>query len=285
MPAAYVLLVLSIGAAWLPPLRLRTLSVTLWPAVYAAAVLVAWHEGFVEWQALIALVALIGLALAVRRTQGASRWLAFALLLALSAALALHLVPGFRNPVVMAMRFSPDAIPFIQYLNFDKGSVGLVLVALLAPVSRRDGHPTDWMRETGVAFAGTTGVVLGVAAIIGLVRLDPKLPAVTPSFLVVNLFLTCVAEQALFRLLVQDPLQGAHPDRRRQALAVGATGLLFGIAHAAGGPSMIVVATLAGIGYAAVYAKTGSIESAILVHFGLNATHFLLFSYPALRVA
>src|SRR5262245_59913855 len=133
MPAAYVLLVLSIGTAWLPPLRIRGLSITLWPAVYAAAVLVAWHEGFLDWRGVAALVALIGLALAVRMMQGAPRWIAFALLLVLSAALALHLVPGFRIPVVMAMRFSPDALPFIQYLNFDKGSVGLVLVALLAP--------------------------------------------------------------------------------------------------------------------------------------------------------
>lgn len=283
MPAAYVLLVLSIGAAWLPPLRIRSLSIMLWPAVYAASVLAAWHEGFLDWRAVIALAALVGLALAVRRMQGAPRWIAFALLLVLSAALALHLVPGFRNPVVMAMRFSQDASPFIQYLNFDKGSVGLVLVALLAPASR--APRTDWARETLAAFVGTTVVVLSVAAVIGVVRFDPKLPAVTPTFLVINLFLTCVAEEAMFRLLVQDPLQGPRPDHRRRMMAVAVTGLLFGLAHAAGGPSMFVVATLAGVGYAAVYAKTGRIESAILVHFGLNATHFLLFSYPALRAA
>lgn len=285
MPAAYVLLVLSIGTAWLPPLRIRGLSVALWPAVYAAAVGVAWHQGFIQWPAVVALAVLIALALATRGLHGAFRWIAFALLLVLSAALALHLVPGFRNPVVMAMRFSQDASPFIQYLNFDKGSVGLVLVALLAPASRRHAPVTDRVRETFVAFVATTVVVLCVAAVIGLVRFDPKLPAVTPTFLVVNLFLSCVAEEAMFRLLLQDPLQGPSPDPRRRALAIAATGLLFGLAHAAGGPSMIVVATLAGIGYAAVYAKTGRIESAILVHFGLNATHFLLFSYPALRAA
>jgi membrane protease YdiL (CAAX protease family) len=111
-------------------------------------------------------------------------------------------------------------------------------------------------------------------------------------FLTTNLFLTCVAEEAFFRSLVQDPLRGLRPGQHvgaggswsaRIVLAIVVSGMLFGLAHAAGGPSMILMATLAGLGYAAVYARTNRIEAPILVHFGLNATHLLAFTYPALR--
>ncbi len=56
--------------------------------------------------------------------------------------------------------------------------------------------------------------------------------------------------------------------------------LLFGLAYFGGGISYILLATAAGIGYAIVYRRTQSIEMAMLAHFALNATHFLLFSYP-----
>jgi membrane protease YdiL (CAAX protease family) len=295
MPVPFVLLVLSICAAWLPPLPIgQKRRLPLWALIYAVAVLTAFAQGFLQASGVVALIALVGLALMVARTTSKGwYWLAFTLLLVLSLALALHKVPGFSNPIVInAVQFTPDAKPFTQYLNFDKGSVGLVLVALLSPKLRRGDRAGRLAGETVVGFALTTAVVLGIAAASGLVRLDPKLPAEALFFLTTNLFLTCVAEEAFFRSLVQDPLRGARPGKDvgagglwsvRIVLAIVVSGVLFGFAHAAGGPSMILMATLAGLGYAAVYARTNRIEPPILVHFGLNATHFLAFTYPALR--
>ena len=57
---------------------------------------------------------------------------------------------------------------------------------------------------------------------------------------------------------------------------------LFGLAHLAGGWQYVVVASLAGAGYAVVFQRTARLEMAILTHFAINATHFLLFTYPAL---
>lgn len=59
--------------------------------------------------------------------------------------------------------------------------------------------------------------------------------------------------------------------------------MLFGAAHLGGGVPMAALAGIAGLGYATVYAATQRIEASILVHFGLNATHFLLFTYPAMK--
>lgn len=295
MPVPFVLLVVSICAAWLSPLSVRQrLRVHPWAIIYAAAVIAAFAQGFLQVSAVASLIVLVALALwTTRATRRAAYWLAFALLLLLCLALALHKVPGFNNPVVInAVQFSPDAKPFTQYLNFDKGSVGLILLALLAPKLRRGDRADRLAAETVAGYALTTVVVLGVALASGLVRFEPKLPPQTLLFLATNLFLTCVAEEAFFRALVQDPLRGmragqAGPEgaswRARAIVAIVVSGLLFGIAHAAGGTSMIVMAALAGIGYAAVYARTNRIEAPILVHFGVNATHLLAFTYPALK--
>jgi membrane protease YdiL (CAAX protease family) len=63
-------------------------------------------------------------------------------------------------------------------------------------------------------------------------------------------------------------------------LAMIVAGLLFGVAHIAGGPAYVVLASVAGIGYGWVYASTRSIALAIATHVGVNALHFFLFTYP-----
>ena len=294
MPVPFVLLVVSICAAWLPPLSVAKLRVHPWAVVYAVALVAAFAQGFLQVSAVVALIVLVALALCVTQaTRKVMYWLAFALLLLLCLALALHKVPGFNNPIVInEVHFSPGAMPFTQYLNFDKGSVGLVLLALMSPKLRRGDRAGRMVAEAAAGYAMTTAVVLGVAFASGLVRFEPKLPAQALLFLATNLFLTCVAEEAFFRALIQDRLRGTRADqpepgdapwRARAIVAILLSGLLFGIAHAAGGTSMIVMATLAGIGYAAVYARTNRIEAPILVHFGVNATHFLAFTYPAFK--
>ena len=40
--------------------------------------------------------------------------------------------------------------------------------------------------------------------------------------------------------------------------------------------------TIAGVGYAAAYARSRTVESAILAHFMLNAIRFVGFTYPSL---
>jgi membrane protease YdiL (CAAX protease family) len=44
----------------------------------------------------------------------------------------------------------------------------------------------------------------------------------------------------------------------------------------------VLLATIAGTGYGLAYQRSGRVEMAILTHFAVNATHFLLFTYPAL---
>ena len=118
---------------------------------------------------------------------------------------------------------------------------------------------------------------------LGYVRFEPRW---TPLFWVwapINLFFTCLSEEAFFRGFVQRELARLGANRARAALvALLVASLLFGMAHLAGGWKYALAATLAGIGYGYAYQRTRRLEASMAVHFALNATHFLLFTYPAL---
>jgi membrane protease YdiL (CAAX protease family) len=169
------------------------------------------------------------------------------------------------------------------YANFDKGAVGLLLLALLTP---RLSTLQDLRRiapATLGAIAATVVLALGTAAAMGYVRPDVKWPPFTPAFLAINLLFTCVAEEAFFRGVIQERLSRAGKHRSGlQWMAVLASAVLFGLAHAGGGLPLVTLATIAGLGYAIVYAKTRVIEASVLTHFAVNAIHFVGFSYPSL---
>lgn len=95
-------------------------------------------------------------------------------------------------------------------------------------------------------------------------------------FAAANLLNTCITEELLFRGLLQRQLQR----HITPLLALVATALLFGLVHLAGGWAYVGVATLAGGLYGLVYYWTGRIVWAVLVHWLLNFSHFMLFTYP-----
>jgi len=203
----------------------------------------------------------------------------------LALALAMHRLPGFSNPQLIAnARFSADAIAFTQYANFDKAAVGLILLAFLCRRCGTRGEWRDMLRRTLPVAAVTAVVVLAIAIAVGFVAPQFKLPPYTPIFLITNLLFTCVAEEAFFRGLVQDRLAGALPATRPwQTAVVVFSGALFGLAHLGGGPVYALLATLCGVGYAYAYAVTKRIEAPIIVHFAFNAIHFIGFTYPAIQ--
>jgi uncharacterized protein len=284
----FVLLALSICAVWapnLPPVGGKALP--SWLVLFTAAVVAGPIVGLLTWPAVLALVLLTALAWASERQKAAGpRRVLIALAVVLALAIALHRVPGFFNPLIAdRIRITPDAAPFTLYANFDKGAAGAVLLAFFAPRAR------TW-KELGAQFSPlllgavvTSTVVFGTALAIGYVRVEPKYPDLTPIFLALNLFFVCVAEEAMFRGLLQERMTLMLEGRGRhwQLVPIAVSALLFGAVHAAGGPQLILLATLAGLGYSWTYARTRKIEAAILVHFIVNAAQFLLLTYPNIQ--
>ena len=279
------LLALSIIAVWLPPIPIgKRFTVPAWLLLFVAAIISGLVAGYLTWPALPALALFAAVAYLTTRTAGGrAQRIFFGVLTAATAlALALHLLPGFKNPVLIAnAKFSPDAAPFSQYASFDKAAAGLILLAWLC---NRATSVEDWneiWRRTPLMVLATTAVVLVAAVATGYVRFDPKLPVYTPVFLAVNLFFTCVAEEAFFRGFLQERLAVSLRSYRVGSLiAIVSSGSLFGVAHAAGGGLYVVLATIAGFGYAYAYASVRRVEASIITHFVVNAVHFVAFTYP-----
>jgi membrane protease YdiL (CAAX protease family) len=280
MSLPFVLLCAALCAVWIAPLPVAGRRLPPWPVLHLAAIATAWADGVLQAPAVAALALLAAFAFGSRCAR--ARWLR-AVLMVLAAAVAIalfvHVAPGFRNPKLYdGIRFTGDALPFTQYLNFDKGSAGLLLLAAFAPRSSTLREWRGTLATAGLAFGATAVAVFALAVSMQQVAFAPKLPVLAIQFLFANLLLTCIAEEALFRGLLQEQLQRRLP----AVVAVALSAVLFGLAHLAGGPVSALLAGLAGLGYAAAYARTRRIEAAVLVHFALNATHFLLFTYPAL---
>ena len=87
-----------------------------------------------RWTAALAAPALAP-ALLVPPAPTALRLAGHMLFIAVAAALFLHLMPGFHNPLVIPRAsLSPDAVPFSMYLNLDKPLVAFWIILALPPV-------------------------------------------------------------------------------------------------------------------------------------------------------
>ncbi|MEJ6079556.1 CPBP family intramembrane metalloprotease [Vibrio sp. 1-Bac 57] len=222
------------------------------------------------------------------------------LFIATSLSLALHYVPGFNNlPIVVNEQVSSDAIAYTLYANFDKGIAGLLLSAYyfstLAPKRQRtlDSKGIDSkslaskklaLKQPALIIIGTILATLSVALLLGIVSFNPKVPDFWLAFIAINLLFTCVAEEALFRGLLQTKLSQQIISPRFAILAPIIIACVFALAHFMGGVNYILVSVVAGFGYGYILYKTQRLEWAILCHWLVNVCHFFLFTYPMIKL-
>lgn len=202
----------------------------------------------------------------------------------LALLLAVHALPGFNNLRILDnVNLSADSVPYTLYANFDKAAVGLVLLAFFCNRSASWAEFFATLKKSFPLIALTVGSVLGTALVLGVVKPDFKIHDSIVSFIFINLFFTCVAEEAFFRGLLQEKLslKLAHK-KHGEKVTVAFSALLFGVVHLGGGIAYMALATIAGLGYACIYSATKRIEAPIIAHFLFNLVHFVGFTYPAL---
>lgn len=223
-----------------------------------------------------ALISLAGLLLAWQTPSLPQPWRGIALTLVLlwAIALALHQVPGFDNLRVLdRVQAGPASVPFSLYLNLDKPLIFFGLL-LAWPTLLGQGGPIRW-RPLALLILPLAALLLA-AWQLGALRPEPGLPHWWWLFALNNLLFTCVAEEALFRGLIQ---QGVA-NRSKPWFGLLVASLLFGAAHLAGGPLLMLFAALAGACYGLAFQLSGRLSVAILLHFLFNFAHLALFTYP-----
>jgi membrane protease YdiL (CAAX protease family) len=284
----YLWLSLAIVWLWLPP---QAAARGLWSRFGVSAVWLALAIAHAYATGIVSVVGVVAIAVfgllcyaCSRETSRPFNILPTLAAIIFSLALMAHVVPGFSNTLIVRDAvLTPGAVPYTLYMNFDKGQIGVFLLAFGPPLI---ASRPEWMTMLRTALPGAVAlivVLMACALLIGQVRLAPTWPDFLPVWLWSNLLFTCAAEEALFRGVIQRQLQG--PQSGMSSRSVGGlilAAIIFGAAHYAGGQWSVVLATIAGLGYGWVFWRTDRIEASILTHFLVNTAHILGFTYPAL---
>lgn len=276
------LLAISILAVWFHPIKVGRRFMPPWVVFFIASITSGTVSGYLTWQAICGL-GIFGMTAYAAKKYDANRVARNLLLLltgGMALALSMHRFPGFSNPDLVTMQLSPDALPFTHHANFDTTAAGLILLALFCnPVRGCAAWKEIFRRAYPIAFT-TLLCVFSFAVILQYLAIDFKVVPYTAIYLITNLLFTCVTEEAFFRGFMQEQLTRAMSWRFGAYVAALVSAVLFGLAHARGGPVLILLATIAGMGYAYAYLSIRRVEASIFTHFALNAVHFVAFTYP-----
>ncbi|WP_045387220.1 CPBP family intramembrane glutamic endopeptidase [Vibrio rotiferianus] len=270
----WVPLILAIGAVFF---RQKVVALVL----LGLTLLIALFIGRIELTAFISTLVVLGVAyrlpmLASNQKTKPVYYLGWSVVIIWCVMLFVHLIPGFNNlQVLNKVTAGPLSAPFSMYLNLDKP---LALFALFLAYPFLLGGEAKGRVKPALLVMILLLSLLPIAAMLGALKPELSLPSWWWLFALNNLILTCVAEEALFRGFVQQSFSRRFDWRLGLVIA----SILFGLAHFAGGPLLIVFATLAGLGYGLVFHFTGRLWCAVLAHFLFNFCHLVFFTYPIL---
>ncbi len=200
-----------------------------------------------------------------------------------------HLLPSFNNiEAIKNIRLSKNSSDLNLWLNFDKPLIAIFMLFFAYQVPRQLNDYKKIFLQTGKIFLPLSLVVIGIGMIGKFLVFDPKLPNfnITSLWLIKILFLTIFPEEFFFRFFLQNNIINLlkksqfFKTKNYQIIGLILTAIIFGLTHFSGGFSLVLLAIISGFGYGFVYMRTGYIESAILLHFLINLSHFLFFSYP-----
>lgn len=194
--------------------------------------------------------------------------------------------------------------PFSLYINTSKALGGyLVIVWLLNTAARSEGNFVGKVIDeklglTATALIVVTGILVTLAYAHGVFGLNwvLKIPDKLWIFILVNLCITVVAEEAFFRLLIQKKMAAMILAAKTppsvlfhrvflgkptaQWLSAALATLIFTLTHTASfGATMLLFFVAGGI-YSLVYLYTWRFGAAVAAHFGVNLCHIVLLEYP-----
>ncbi len=259
-----------------------------WAFPLAVSVSIAFFTNLIEASALIAII-LVALSAALLeivelRKNVLIKYLLTIFTVVVCVLLVMHKMPGFNNlSIIQYAVIKPGSSNYSFWLNYDKAIAGLILIIGFVDT-------TNITKCIKTIFIWSAAGVLAIQLVVflpsytlGYLSLSISLPEIIVIWLVSNLFITSVTEEALFRGFIQFRLQSLFEAKRlpyAPIVAVLITASLFGVAHLGGGLFLVIASTVAGIIYGAVYILSRRIETSIATHFLTNAIHIVCWTYP-----
>ena len=260
----------------------------IWGSFLLIAYVLAFEAGIVTWISLVPISILFFCHYFLKKDLSKSvRFLFICIATGTSLALAFHFLPGFHNwKIASNLCLSPGAHPYHLWLNFDKPFIGLFVLALGIPlISSRERLIQVLKISLPASFVGIL-IMLWVSLHFQQVEWDPKIPKIFFIWFFDNLIFVSIPEEAFFRGFIQREFYLWFGKNKVAALgSIMVTSVFFTLLHLiwVADLSFLCLVFLASVIYGTIYQITDSIEASILCHFGLNLTHFLFFTYPALQ--
>ncbi|MBF5059892.1 hypothetical protein NEPTK9_001414 [Candidatus Neptunochlamydia vexilliferae] len=277
---AFISLILAFMSLWMHR------KPWLWGSFLALSFIFALYGKVIDLKIFVALILLGGAHLALTgKLKGVPRLITIIIAIFLSVVLMGHFFPGFYNwKIAGELQISENAYPYSLYLNYDKPFIGFFPLALSIPLLSRFHLRSVFVKTVALTTLGVIVLVI-LSLYFHLVEIDLKFPHITWVWLIANLFLVVIPEEAFFRGFLQRELSDYLNAKWGGALSVVAVSLFFALLHFTfvrdlGFLSLTFIASLV---YGSIYQMTRSIESSIFCHYLFNLIHFFCFTYPALR--
>ena len=279
MDLTYVILALTTTAALFT--RNRTLLFTL----ILISAWCAFDQNQLTYTGIFALTAaaILTYGESFVHTKGRVHKLILIILVILVGEIILHNVVGFHNRILLEDVFvSNKSHNYTMYYNIDKILIALILYVCSTLVTDQKRLDEKSILQTLQVFGGATFILLVPAIISGFIKVEPKIPTIMPIWVINNLLFVCFSEEVVFRGFLQNSLQEMLPKKNiYTAVAIIITAIVFGLYHYRDGILLIAFSAIAGLFYGYIYFRTKRILCAMLVHFLLNLTHFVFFTYPS----
>lgn len=274
MNIEYILLLFTIIACFL---KHKHISI----ATLFCSVVTAYFYGTIDYYGLSVIIGFYAITYTYFQRDITAKFTKLVLLiiiLAITVLLSLHRIPGFKNALpIDLITISPHSIPFSMYLNFDKTIAGIILFMNTGLYNRETLIDAKSLMTTFKLLCLCVITLMSLALLCGYIEFDFKIPGILLLWCINNLFFVCMAEEVIFRGIIQNNLERLSSSKY---LSLALASLIFGVAHFQGGIVYISLASIAGGFYGLTYQKTGRILCAMLVHFGFNLTHFIFLTYP-----
>lgn len=255
-------------------------------ATLAALFVLQWIPLVTALLVLVFAVVLLGYKYRLAQGLSISTVALWLVAIVLGVGLGMYRPAGFNYPAVLNVNaLHEGGLAFNLYINTAKLLAGYIIVyILISACSKVPAFIQSRAHQFGLAVVAGLMVVGVASQVLGLAVYVKALHYIL-LFAAVNLLVTCVAEEAFMRLLLQAQLQRFLAARIKNILVLEAIPLLvatlvFVLTHSVSSLNMILAFGLAGFVYGLLYSLTKNLWVCVLAHFVVNIVHFSFLTYP-----